>query len=121
MQQHCDIQPAAAPGAGAAAMRHSIRRRLGGRRGLLIGGAVLVAAGLALGWNWLTAVGAAPILIGLAPCLVMCALGLCMQQMTSRPGPGDAHRDADTSPSGAGGISAIAPSDTPPARKELAK
>lgn len=38
-----------------------------------------VGAGLALNWNWLTAVGAAPILLSLAPCAAMCALGLCMR------------------------------------------
>jgi hypothetical protein len=29
------------------------------------------------GWDWLAATGTAAVLIGLAPCLVMCALGLC--------------------------------------------
>jgi len=38
-----------------------------------------VGAGLALNWDWLTAVGAAPILLSLAPCAAMCALGLCMR------------------------------------------
>jgi hypothetical protein len=33
---------------------------------------------LALGWNWLTAVGLAPLIISAAPCLIMCALGMCM-------------------------------------------
>lgn len=60
---------------------HLVRRRLGGRRGLMIGGAAIIAAGLASGWSWVTAIGAAPILISLAPCLAMCALGLCMPRM----------------------------------------
>ena len=39
--------------------------------------AALVVAGLALNWNWLVAVGALPILIGVVPCLAMCAFHLC--------------------------------------------
>lgn len=50
-----------------------------GRRTLLLLAAALIAAGLALNWGWLVAVGAAPIILALAPCLAMCALGLCMQ------------------------------------------
>jgi len=30
------------------------------------------------GWGWLLAVGAAPIILSLLPCLVMCGLGACM-------------------------------------------
>lgn len=30
------------------------------------------------GWDWLAATGLAAILTGLAPCLAMCGLGLCM-------------------------------------------
>ena len=44
----------------------------------------LAAAGIPLalwgGWDWLAATGLASVLIGVAPCLVMCALGLCMVQ-----------------------------------------
>jgi hypothetical protein len=32
-----------------------------------------------LNWGWLTAVGAAPILLAVLPCAAMCALGLCMK------------------------------------------
>jgi hypothetical protein len=42
--------------------------------------AVLVIAGF-LNWSWLVAVGIAPLLIAIAPCAVMCALGLCMSRM----------------------------------------
>jgi hypothetical protein len=48
------------------------------RRTLLLLAAALIAAGLALNWGWLTAVGAAPIILALAPCVAMCALGLCI-------------------------------------------
>jgi len=48
---------------------------------LALGGAVLVA-GAAFNWSWLVAVGIAPILVAVAPCAVMCALGLCSMKMT---------------------------------------
>lgn len=49
-----------------------------GRRGLLLAGLAAAGGGLALNWGWLTAIGAAPIILALAPCAVMCALGMCM-------------------------------------------
>jgi hypothetical protein len=39
-----------------------------------------VGLGLFFGWGWLVAVGVAPLLISAAPCLLMCALGLCMMR-----------------------------------------
>lgn len=48
-------------------------------RTLLLGGIAVVGVGLALNWGWLTAIGAAPILLALLPCAAMCALGLCMR------------------------------------------
>ena len=50
-----------------------------GRRGLAIAAFAVIAAGMALNWSWLTAVGAAPLILSLAPCAAMCALGLCMR------------------------------------------
>jgi hypothetical protein len=47
-------------------------------RVLGIAGLVVTGAGLGLGWSWFTAVGIAPIIVSTAPCLVMCALGVCM-------------------------------------------
>ena len=45
----------------------------------LIGAAALgVPLALFGGWDWLVATGLATMLVALAPCLVMCALGLCM-------------------------------------------
>ncbi|MFQ5567686.1 MAG: hypothetical protein ACE5EU_15145, partial [Paracoccaceae bacterium] len=52
---------------------------LRGRRGLIIAATAVITAGLVLNWGWLTAIGAAPILLALAPCAVMCGLGLCMR------------------------------------------
>ncbi len=49
-----------------------------GRRGLMLSAMALIGAGLFLNWGWLTAVGAAPLILALAPCAVMCGLGLCM-------------------------------------------
>lgn len=44
----------------------------------IIGGALLVIIpALYFGWSWLTAAGAAGVLLALAPCLAMCALGIC--------------------------------------------
>ena len=59
---------------------YAVRYYLGGRRGLLILAAVAVVAGLALNWSWLVAAGIAPILLGVLPCVAMCALGLCMHR-----------------------------------------
>jgi hypothetical protein len=53
------------------------RPYLGGRRGLILLATAVLGAGAALNWGWLVAIGLAPILIAVAPCAVMCALGLC--------------------------------------------
>lgn len=54
------------------------RPYLGGRRGLIVLAVAALAIGGALNWSWLIAIGVAPLLIALAPCAAMCALGLCM-------------------------------------------
>ena len=54
-----------------------LRHWLTGRRGLIVAGIAVVLVGLALGWNWLTAIGVAPIILSLAPCAAMCAVGAC--------------------------------------------
>lgn len=51
----------------------------GPRRWMLLG-AVVVAGGLAMGWDQLVLLGLAPLLVSLLPCLVMCGLGLCMMK-----------------------------------------
>ena len=62
--------------------------RLQRRTWMLIGLAVLAVA---LYWqqSWLAALGVAPFLIALLPCMAMCALGLCMHG-----GPGKKQSDA---------------------------
>jgi hypothetical protein len=78
MQQFDTVRISAAPRNGPVQTLHDfIRSWFSGRRGVIIGGIAIVAAGLALGWNWLTAIGAAPIILSLAPCAAMCALGAC--------------------------------------------
>lgn len=62
----------------------TVRSYLGGRRALwLLGGAALVA-GAALNWGWLVAIGVAPLLLAVLPCVAMCALGLCMNRKGGR-------------------------------------
>ena len=56
------------------------RYYLGGRRGLLLLAAIAAGGGLVSSWGWLVAAGLAPLLIAVAPCLAMCALGLCMHR-----------------------------------------
>ena len=53
------------------------RYRFGGRRGLITAAIVLMAPALWLGWPWLVAAGLAPLIIAMAPCAVMCAVGAC--------------------------------------------
>jgi hypothetical protein len=55
---------------------------------LLLGSVALalLAVGFAWQWSWLVAIGVAPLLISAAPCLAMCALGLCMHRMGTRTG-----------------------------------
>jgi hypothetical protein len=48
---------------------------------LALGGGALVI-GIVLNWGWLVAAGVAPVLIALAPCAIMCALGLCSMKMS---------------------------------------
>lgn len=62
-------------------VRYYVGQYLGGRRGLIIATLAAVGVGLALNWSWLVAIGVAPLLISLAPCAAMCALGLCMSGM----------------------------------------
>jgi hypothetical protein len=58
------------------------------RNRFVLGGSALalLAAGLAWQWSWLVALGVAPLLLSTAPCIAMCALGLCMRRMDGRAG-----------------------------------
>ncbi|MGH6771472.1 MAG: hypothetical protein ACRECO_20925 [Xanthobacteraceae bacterium] len=57
------------------------RRYLGNRWMLMALGGVLLAAGTYVNWRWLVAAGVMPIVLALAPCAIMCALGLCCIKM----------------------------------------
>lgn len=54
---------------------------LGGRLGrgtaIVLWIAAVAALSLFLGWGWLAAAGVASVVLGLVPCLAVCALGLC--------------------------------------------
>jgi hypothetical protein len=60
-------------------VRALLRYWLRGWRGLTVLGLAGVAVGLWLGWSSLVAAGLAPLLLGVLPCIAMCALGLCMR------------------------------------------
>jgi hypothetical protein len=51
----------------------------------------VIAAALVWQWSWLVVLGVAPLLLSLAPCAAMCALGLCMHRKVGRSrGPANA-------------------------------
>jgi hypothetical protein len=80
------------------------RSWIGDRRVLAVTGLAVSATGLALGWDRLTAVGIAPLIVSAAPCLIMCALGLCMmgrnhQSGSSQPKPEAGELPTRTEPS----------------------
>ena len=49
-----------------------------GQRGLILASMAIIGAGLYLNWGWVTAIGAAPLILAVAPCAVMCGLGVCV-------------------------------------------
>ncbi len=57
------------------------RYHLASRWVLLTLGGLVVIIGVALNWGWLVAAGIAPVLVAVAPCAIMCALGLCGMKM----------------------------------------
>nr|WP_246206092.1 hypothetical protein [Propylenella binzhouense] len=65
-------------------MGRAAQRALRDRRVLIGVAAALIAGGAAFNWGWLVAVGVAPLLLSLAPCLIMCGLGLCMTRSCSK-------------------------------------
>ncbi len=83
------------------------RSLLSGRRVLVAAGVAIAGAGLALNWSLLVAAGIAPLLLGVLPCVAMCALGLCMNGMAgsscSTPDT-SAREDADSPTSTAGKV-----------------
>ncbi|HXV23005.1 MAG TPA: hypothetical protein VED46_01985 [Alphaproteobacteria bacterium] len=45
---------------------------------LLLTGSAAAVVGTFYNWDWLVALGLAPLLLSALPCLAICALGLCM-------------------------------------------
>lgn len=82
----------------------ALRSWIGDRRVLAVAGLAGAGAGLGLGWDWLTAVGVAPLIVSAAPCLIMCALGLCMMRRGHR---------ASSNPPATGAAVPAAPTDPP--------
>jgi hypothetical protein len=76
------------------------RSAVAGRRTLVAAfGLGIIATGAVLNWDWLVAIGAAPVILAVLPCLVMCgvmgALGLCsMSPKRSCDGATETKRDA---------------------------
>lgn len=65
-------------------LMYAARYYLRGWRGVLAVVAVVAVPALWLGGPWLLAVGAVPLLISVAPCLAMCAVGLCAMKNCSK-------------------------------------
>lgn len=76
-----------------------LRERVGGKNGLIAVAILAVGGGLVLNWSWLVAAGIAPVILGILPCVAMCALGLCANKMI-------------------GGKSSCSSSETPPKTAE---
>ena len=70
-----------------------LRHYLGGQRALIPLAVAAIAGGVYLSWGWLAAVGVAPLLLAVAPCAAMCALGLCMGRGGAKSCPTDAKGD----------------------------
>lgn len=67
-----------------------IRIALHNRMVLLVAGTAIALGGLGLGWGWLTAIGLAPLILSVAPCLIMCAFGMCMMGKAAKSVPDQA-------------------------------
>lgn len=65
---------------------YALRYYLGRRRVLVPAAMAIFGGGLLLNWNWLVAVGLAPLLLAMLPCAAMCALGMCMNHGKGKDG-----------------------------------
>ena len=77
-------------------LRTILRRALSNRFVLLAIFAIAISLTATFSWGWLVAAGIAPILLAAAPCAAMCALGLCMSGMKSKPNTSDANKQIET-------------------------
>ena len=48
------------------------------RSGPVTAAMAMIGGGMAMSWGWLTAIGAAPLILNLAPCAAMCVTGFCV-------------------------------------------
>jgi hypothetical protein len=55
----------------------AMRDYLRGHRGWMVLALAVLGAAVFFSWGWLVTLGVAPVLVALAPCAAMCALGLC--------------------------------------------
>ena len=60
------------------------RSVLSNRFGLLAIAAGAIGLTAYSSWGWLVALGLAPLLLSVAPCVAMCALGMCTMGMKSK-------------------------------------
>ena len=60
----------------------ALRGFLRTRFGIVAMAALAIGGGFYLGWGYVVAAGLAPLILGVAPCAAMCALGLCMRAAT---------------------------------------
>ena len=66
------------------------RYYLGSRTGIIAMAVVGLGAAGYFNWSWLVAAGLAPLILAMAPCGVMCAMGLCMRGGSKSPGDAQA-------------------------------
>jgi hypothetical protein len=57
------------------------KRYFASRTVLITLSTVVLAAAAFFNWGWLVAAGIAPVILAVAPCVAMCALGLCASRM----------------------------------------
>lgn len=81
----------------------SVRRRLISRSGLIVAAILAITVGAVFNWSVLVAAGIAPLILGVLPCVAMCALGLCGNRLfgggnCSKAAPNAADSKADTVP-----------------------
>lgn len=71
-----------------------LRYQLRGRRGLIAAAVLLAVPALWFGWPWLVAAGLAPLILAVAPCAVMCGLGLCVNMACRKSDAGSSSGQA---------------------------
>lgn len=80
-----------------------IRRYFANRKVLAVLALLSVGAGFAFNWSWLVAAGIAPIVLALAPCAAMCALGICMMNKDGKACSSDKGKPAQGGDNAKGG------------------